>query len=340
MRYTSFVVALGLLLSLPARTQTSWQILQRWNLGGEESGWDYLSVEPRSPRVFLSRGNRVEVLDTTSGRIVGTIPNTLGVHGITFAEALNRGYTSNGRANSVTAFALDTLSLIQEAPIPGRNPDAIVFEPIGSHIFTFNGSSQDVTVLDARSLAVITTISAPGKPEFAVEDGAGAVFVNIESTPGQIMAIDARTLAAKAVWPLSGCDNPTGLAIDAQRHRLFSVCQNKVMVVIDSLSGKQVARISIGGHPDATAYDARLHLVFSSNGDGTLSIARQKSADLYLPFDTVSTQRGARTMALDSATGRIYLVTADFAPAVVGAAPRSRPAAIPNSFVVLQVGTP
>lgn len=316
-----------------------WQIMNRWNVGGA-GGWDYLSVEPGTSRLFVSRGDRADVIDTTSGRVVGSVPDTPGIHGIAFAPALNRGYTSNGRANSVTAFALDTLMLVQRASVPGANPDAILFEPSGAHVFTFNGSSKDVTVLDAKTLAVVATIPAPGKPEFAVHDGAGSVFANIETEPGQLLAIDAATLKVRAVWPLPGCDSPTGLAIDSQRHRLFSVCDNKVMVVTDALSGRQVARVPIGAGPDAAAYDAQRGLVFSSNGDGSLSIIQQTAADVYRPSATIATQRGARTMALDPARGTVYLVTADFAPAAANAAPASRPRPIPNSFVVLQVGMP
>ena len=187
MRFRPLIVALGLCGALPAGAQASWQVLERWAVGGE-GGWDYLSVQPGSSRLFVSRGNRVDVIDTVSGRIVGSVANTPGVHGIAFAPALNRGYTSNGRANSVSVFALDTLTKIQETTIPAANPDAILFEPTGNHVFTFNGASRNVTVLDAKTLAVLATLPAPDKPEFAVQNGAGGVFVNIESTPGQLLA--------------------------------------------------------------------------------------------------------------------------------------------------------
>jgi YVTN family beta-propeller protein len=315
------------------------QVLQHWQLGGE-GGWDYLIADPAKERLFISRGTRVDVFDIQAGKIIGSIADTAGVHGIALAPGLNRGYTSNGRANSVTAFALDSLKVLQEVKIPGSNPDAILYEPAGKHVFTFNGASKDVTALDGATLAVVATIPVPDKPEFAVEDGRGEIFVNIESDPGQIAVIDGKKLAIKAVWPLPGCNSPTGLAIDTAHRRLFSVCDGKVMAVTDASSGKQVALVPIGEHPDAAAFDEKRGIVYSSNGEGTLSAIHQDSADKYSVVGTVATQRGARTMALDAKTGKVYLVTAEFGPvpAPTAAQPRPRPAVIANSFVVLEVG--
>jgi YVTN family beta-propeller protein len=315
------------------------QVLQRWKLGGE-GGWDYLIADSAKERLFISRGTRVDVVNIESGKLIGSIPDTQGVHGIALATDLNRGFTSNGRANSVTVFDLESLKIVQEVKIPAGNPDAILYEPAGRHVFTFNGASKDVTVLDASSLAVIATIPVPDKPEFAVDDGAGGIFVNIESDPGQIAVIDSKKLTVRAIWPLPGCNNPTGLAVDARHHRLFSVCDSKVMAVTDALSGKQVALLPIGEHPDAAAFDDKRAVVYSSNGEGSLSVIHQDSADRYSDVGTVVTQRGARTMALDSKTGKVYLVTAEFgaAPAATAAQPRPRPATIADSFVVLEVG--
>ena len=313
-------------------------VLQHWKLGGA-GGWDYLAVDAKG-RLFISRSTRVDVVSVESGKLIGSIPDTEGVHGIAFAPGLNRGFTSNGRANSVTAFELDTLKVIKEAKVSGRNPDAILYEPAGKHVFTFNGASKDVTVLDASSLAVIATIPVPDKPEFAAQDGRGQIFVNIESDPGQMVAIDAQKLTVKNTWPLPGCNSPSGLAIDGTHRRLFSVCDGKVMAVTDAVNGKQVALVPIGEHPDAAGYDEKRGLVYSSNGEGTLSVVRQDSADRYSVVQSVPTQRGARTMALDAASGKVYLVTADFGPAPAATAeqPHPRPALIPDSFVVLVVG--
>jgi YVTN family beta-propeller protein len=315
------------------------QVLERWKLGGD-GGWDYLTVDSAQKRLFISRATHVDVVSIESGKLIGAIPDTQGVHGIALAPALNRGFTSNGRANSVTVFALDTLQVIQEAKVSGRNPDAILYEPSGKHVFTFNGASKDVTVLDASSLAVIATIPVPDKPEFAAQDGRGQIFVNIESDPGQMVVIDTQKLSVKSTWPLPGCNSPSGLAIDRAKRRLFSVCDGKVMAVTNAVSGKQAALVPIGEHPDAASFDEKRGLVFSSNGEGTLSVVQQQAADRYSVVQSLATQRGARTMALDPATGKVYLVSADFGPAPPASAeqPHPRPALLPDSFVVLVVG--
>ena len=327
-----------LMVAVAAAAAPKLDVLQHWKLGGA-GGWDYLALDAKG-RLFISRATRVDVVNVESGKIIATIPDTQGVHGIAFADSLNRGFTSNGRANTVTAFDLDTLKVIQEAKVSGRNPDAILYEPAGKHVFTFNGGSKDASVLDANSLAVVTTIPLPDKPEFAVEDGRGRIFVNIESDPGQMVVIDSQKLTVKSTWPLPGCNSPSGLAIDTEHRRLFSVCDGKVMAVTDAASGKQVALVPIGEHPDAAAYDKKRGLVYSSNGEGNLSVIHQDSANRYSLAETLPTQRGARTMALDAVSGKVYLVTADFGPAPAATAeqPRPRPALIPDSFVVLVVG--
>jgi YVTN family beta-propeller protein len=340
-RGTGFGLCVGLLAAMTSGAAPSGalEVLEHWKLGGA-GGWDYLTVDSAAHRLYVSRGTRVDVVNIDTGKVVGTIPDTQGVHGIALAKGLNRGYTSNGRANSVTVFDLDTLKITQEVPVPGKNPDAILFEPMNKHVFTFNGASKDATVLDASTLAVIGTIPLPDKPEFAAEDGHGRVFVNIESDPGELVVIDSKTLTVKSKWPLPGCNSPSGLAIDPSHNRLFSVCDGKVMAVTDSATGKQIARVAIGEHPDAAAYDARHAAAFSSNGDGSLTIVRQETPDRYTVAANLPTQRGARTMALDPATGRIYLATAEFGPAPPATAeqPHPRPAPIADSFVVLVVG--
>jgi YVTN family beta-propeller protein len=339
------IIGSGLLIGLTtavlaagAQADSGMQVLQRWKIGGG-GGWDYLTVDSMH-RLFLSRGTQVDVVDTQSGKVLGTIPNTQGVHGIALAPDLHRGFTSNGRADSVTAFDLQTLKTLQEAKVPAHNPDAILYEPKGKHVFTFNGRSKDVTVLDATTLAVVATIPVPDKPEFAQDDHAGHIFVNIESDPGQMVQIDSTKLTVQATWPLPGCNSPSGLAIDRVRHRLFSVCDGNVMAVTNAQTGAQVAQVPIGKGPDAAAYDEKRGLVFSSNGEGTLTVIRQESADRYSVLDTVKTQTGARTMALDP-SGRVYLVSAEFGPAPAATAeqPHPRPVPVPDSFTVLVVGT-
>jgi YVTN family beta-propeller protein len=329
----------AVLVALNANADSGMKVIERWKIGGG-GGWDYLTADA-AHRLFLSRGTQVDVVDTRTGTVIGTIPNTQGVHGIALAPDLHRGFTSNGRADSVTAFDLDTLKTLQEAKVPAHNPDCIVYDPTGKHVFTFDGRSKDVTVLDAMTLAVVATIPVPDKPEFAQDDNAGHIFVNIESEAGQMVVIDTHKLAVQATWPLPGCASPSGLAIDRRHHRLFSVCDGNVMTVTNGETGAQVAQVPIGKGPDAAAYDEKRGLVFSSNGEGTLTVVRQDSADHYSVLDTVKTQAGARTMALDPASGRAYLVTAEFGPAPAPTAeqPHPRPVPLPDSFTVLVVGT-
>ena len=308
-----------------------------WPLGGM-GGWDYVALEPSGARLFVTRGDRVDVVETSTGRRAATIPNTAGVHGVAFAPELKRGYTSNGRANTVTAFELDTLRVIQEAPVSGRKPDAILYEPRAQHVFTGDGASNDLSVLDPTSLQVLASIALPGPPEFMVTDAAGTVFVNIETDVGKLVAVDAKSLKIKATWTLPGCANPTGLAIDAANRRLFSVCARQLMVVTDSVSGRQVARVAIGEGPDGAAFDGDLGFVFSSNGaDGTLTVIHQETPDQYRVIATVQTQKSARTMALDPATHKIYLAAAreKNTPAPTPDQPRPPADIMPDSFVIL-----
>jgi len=308
-----------------------------WPLGGIGS-WDYLTLEPSGARLFVSRGDRVDVVETVSGRRATTVPNTVGVHGIAFAPEFKRGYTSNGQANTVTAFDLDTVHVIKEAPIAGKKPDAILYDPASQHVLTANGGSNDINVLDPISLDVLSSIALPGKPEFMATDGGGTVYVNIQTDPGKLVAIDSKNAKLKAVWPLPGCGNPTGLAIDAAHHRLFSVCEREVMLVLDGVTGRPVASVAIGDGPDGAAFDPDLGFVFSANGaDGTLTVIHQDSPDAYRVVATVQTARGARTLALDAATHRLYLPTARFGapPPATPDQPNPRPSIVPDSFVIL-----
>jgi YVTN family beta-propeller protein len=335
----------ALLLTLPAAAiadesplpNADYGVSTIWQLGGI-GGWDYLALEPSGARLFVSRGDRVDVVETATGRRATTIPNTAGVHGIAFAPEFKRGYTSNGNANTVTTFELDTLHVIQESPVSGRKPDAILYDMASKHVLTANGMSNDISVLDPQSLEVLSTIALPGKPEFMAADDAGTVYVNIQTDPGRLVAIDSRTSKIRATWPLAGCGSPTGLAIDVAHHRLFSVCDREVMVVLDGLTGRQVARVAIGDGPDAAVFDPDLGFVFSSNGaDGTLTVIRQDAPDSYRVLATVQIQKGARTMALDPATHRIYLPTARFGapPPPTPEQPNPRPSVVPDSFIIL-----
>ena len=326
------------LTAAPGATNPGYAVTERWQLGGA-GGWDYLTMDAARQRLFITRGDHVEVIDSASGKPLGRIPNTEGVHGVALAPELKRGYTSNGRVNSITEFDYDTLAVLREVPVPGVNPDAILYEPAGRRLYTFNGRSSDVTVFDAGTLELAAKIPVPGKPEFAVDDGHGHVYVNIETAPGQLVRIDSARLVVDATWPLPGCDSPSGLAIDRMHARLFSVCDGNVMVITDGGDGHHVARVPIGAGSDAAAFDAAHGLAFSSNGEGTLTVVRQRSADRYQVLATVPTRKGARTLAIDPASRRIFLVTADFgrAPPATAAQPRPRPVPLPDTFTVLVV---
>jgi YVTN family beta-propeller protein len=318
LRSISGLVCAGLLLACstltgvafgaaPAAGQGGYAVTQRWPLG-EPSKWDYADVDPQRHRLYITRGDRVQVLDLPSGKPVGEIAGTTGVHGVAFAQDLKLGFTSNGRDNSVTVFGLDTLKVRQVLKVPGANPDAILYEAASHKLYTFNGKSADVTVIDARSLAVKATIKVGGKPEFAVADNAGKVYFNNEDKAA-IGVIDVASDKLVASWPLAACEEPSGIAMDLAHRRLFSVCQNKVLVVTDADNGRQVASVAIGEHPDAAVYDAASATVLSSNGDGTLSVIHQADADHYGVPVTVATEKGARTMAMDHAGRQIFLPT-------------------------------
>jgi DNA-binding beta-propeller fold protein YncE len=307
-----------------------YRVAGSWRVGGS-GGWDYLALEASGARLFISRDDHVDVVATVSGELTARIANTPGVHGIAFAPALKRGFTSNGGSDSISVFELDTLRLIQEVPLTGHGPDAILYEPRQNHVITANGKSANLSVLDASTLQILATVALPGPPEFMATDAAGTVYVNIETPLGKLVAV-------KATWNLPGCENPTGLALDAAHHRLFSVCANQVMAVTDSQSGKQIARVVVGRGPDAAVFDSDLGLVFSSNGlDGTLTVIQEESPDDYRVTETLTTQVSARTMALDPATHRIYLAAAKLGPAPppTGDHPHPRPSIVANSFVIL-----
>jgi YVTN family beta-propeller protein len=319
---------------IPAADYT---VSRSFPLGGS-GGWDYLALEASGARLFISRGDRVDVVETVSGKLAGTIANTPGVHGIAFAPALKRGFTSNGGSNTVSVFELDTLRVIHEIPVSGKKPDAILYEPRHNYLITANGDSDNLSVIDAGTLRLAADVPLPGPPEFMAADGAGMVYVNIKTDPGKLVAVDAKTLTVKGNWPLPGCSKPTGLALDSVHHRLFSVCENQIMAVTDSVSGRQIARVVIGRGPDAAAFDPELGLVFSSNGlDGTLTVIREESPDQYRVIASVTTLPSARTMALDPATHKIYLAAARLGetPPATEQRPHPRPSIVPDSFSIL-----
>jgi len=304
---------------------------------GGEGGWDYLTLDGANHRLYVSHATKVVVVDVDAGKVVGEIPDTQGVHGIALAPKLNRGYTSNGRANNVTVFDLKTLRAAKQVTT-GQNPDAILYEPGSNRIFAFNGRSNDATVINAASETVAATIPLGGKPEFSVSDGRGKLYVNIEDTH-EVVEIDAAKAAVTKRYSLTGCEDPSGLAMDVSRRRLFSVCANKVMVVSNPDTGKVIATVPIGEGSDGAGFDASEGAAFSSNGEGTLTVVKEQ-AGKYAAVETVPTQRSGRTMTVDPGTHKIYIPVAEFgpAPAATASQPRPRPAALPNTFQLLVIG--
>jgi YVTN family beta-propeller protein len=330
------VAALILFASVTALAQKPFSVLTQWKIGGE-GGWDYLTSDSPAHRLYVTHGPRVEVLDSDSGKVVGSITGLKGTHGVALDNDGKYGYVSDGGANAVVVF--DRTSFATVASIPaGTNPDGIVFEPVTKTIWAFNGRSNNVTVIDTAQRKAVATIPLSGKPEFPVADGSGTVFANIESK-NEIVRFSAAAKTLTASWPVENCDSPSGLAIDVTGRRLFAVCDGGKMAVVDAKSGKTLANPAIGEGPDATRYDAKRKLAFSSNGGGTLTII-DAGKDNYPVLQNLATQRGARTMTLDTATGRIYLAAALFGerPAATAANPRPRPAVVPGSFTILVVG--
>ncbi|MDI3321105.1 YncE family protein [Pinibacter soli] len=292
-------------------------------------GWDYLAVN--NNKLYVSHGTQVNILDKTTGDSVGVIPNTTGVHGIAFDNALNKGYTSNGKLNSVTVFDLTTNN-VQAQILVGENPDAIMLEPFSKKVITCNGRSKDLSVIDPQSNKVVATIALDGKPETAVSDGEGKVFVNIEDK-SEIAVINIKTMSVEAKWSIAPGEAPTGLAFDKTSKRLFAGCDNKLLIVTDATNGKTIAKVPIGEGCDGVAFDNESKTIFASNGeDGTMTVIKEKSANSFEVINTVATKKGARTIAIDEVSHAIYLPTADF---VAGPHEGKRPPIVPGSFEVL-----
>jgi DNA-binding beta-propeller fold protein YncE len=314
-----------------------YKVVNTYKVGGD-GGWDYLTADAAARRLYISRGTHVMVLDLDSGKTVGDIADTPGVHGIALAPELGRGFTSNGREGTVSIFDLKTLGTSSKVKV-GDNPDAILYDPATKRVFTFNGRSQDSTAIDATNGTVLGTIKLDGKPEFAASDGKGGVFVNIEDK-SELTAIDANKLTVKSTWPLAPCTEPSGLSMDRKNRRLFVGCDNKMMAVVNADTGKVLATPAIGDGVDATTFDDETGLAFASCGEGVLTVVQEESPDKFSVAENVPTQQGARTLALDAQTHNVFVVTAKFGPPPAPTAdmPHPRRTILPDSFVVLVVG--
>jgi DNA-binding beta-propeller fold protein YncE len=327
-----------LLVALPAQGRSGgpgYHIIDSVKLSGE-TGWDYLTVDTSAERAYISRGTRVQVVDLLKREVIGEIAPTPGVHGIAIDQAGGKGYISNGRDSSVTVFDLKTLATLAVVKIGARNPDAIMFDPYTKRVFTFNGGSGNATALETSTGEIAGMVPLGGKPEFAVSDGEGHVYVNIEDK-SQVVEFDPKSLKVIHTWPVAPGEEPSGLAIDRVHHLLYSGCSNKLMVVLDAKSGHVVASLPIGEGVDATAYDHGTGLAFSSNGDGTLTVAGGEKPGV---LENAKTPRRARTMTVDEKTHLLYTVTARFGPAPAPTAeqPRPRPSIEPGSVMLYILG--
>jgi len=345
----SFLFSLALSAAVLPLCGQNYKVTGSIPLGGD-GRWDYLTVDSPDRQLFVSHDTEVDVVDLSSGKPAGKIGGFGFVHGIAIASDLGLGFITDGKNNQVVALDLRSHA-IKKKIAAGTNPDGIVYDRPSQRVFAFNGRSKNVTVIDARKLSAAGVIALDGKPEFPVSDDQGFVYVNVEDK-SEIVKINPRDLSVEAKWPLSPCESPSGMAIDRQNHRLFSVCDNKMMAVVDYRSGKVLATPAIGEGPDAAAFDPTRHLAFSSNGeDGTLTVVQEggvgvstmlgenKGNKPFQPVETVKTAIGARTMALDPDTHKIYLSSATMrsAPAATAGNPHPRPTVVPGSFRLLVV---
>jgi len=330
------LLALSLAIGAMALAAEGFKVLSSIKIGGT-GGWDYVAVDANANRVYASHGTLVEVVDTKAGKVVGQITQLHGVHGIAVAPEFGKGFITNGQSNSVTIFDLKTLAKVGE-PQTGQNPDSVCFEPKTKRIFTFNGRSSDSTAIDPKTNEVIKSLPLGGKPEECAADGTGKIYANLEDS-SEIIEMDAATPAVLRHASLAPCESPSGLAIDIKNKKLFAACSNKVMAVIDIPTLKVVATPAIGAGVDGAGFDPGLGLAFSSNGgDGTLSIVKEVNGQ-YQTVDTVTTERGARTMTVDAKNHRVYLLAAAYGPAPEAEpGKRVRPPILPDSFHILVVG--
>jgi hypothetical protein len=318
---------------------SGYHLLKKMPVGGD-GGWDYLTVDSEARRIYLARGTHVMVVDEDKGEVVGDIPDTKGVHGIALAKDLGKGYTSNGQANTVTVFDIATLKTLSTIKVTGENPDSVLYDAANKRVWTFNGKTANATAIDASSGEVVGTVKLSGKPETPVLDGKGNIFLNIEDK-NSLVEIDAKAMTVKHEYPLAGCEAPSGIAMDTAHRRVFSGCSDsKKLAVTNADTGKVVAAPEIGEDTDASGFDPGTGLAFASCREGVLSIIHADSPDKYTNVANVKTEFGARTMAVDTKTHHVFVVTADFKPAPAATAdnPHPRPQAVPGTFRILEYG--
>ncbi len=323
----------SLILIIQAKAPASkYKIANKIHLQGD-GGWDYLFSDDASGTLYVSHATMVQVVNEASGKLVGTISGMKGVHGIAIVPDLNKGYISSGKDTLITVFDTKTFTVITRFTASGLGPDAIFYDTFSKKVFTCNGKSKNISVIDPTTDKIIATIALDGKPESGVSDGNGKVYVNFEAE-SKICEINSSTFKAENVWPLAPGEEPTGLALDNSTHRLFSACHNKLLVIADAETGKIISTVPIGEKVDGAAFDPELKCIYSSNGEGTLTVIEEDNKDSFRVLENVITQKGAKTIALNRKTHHIYISAADFKPADDE---NAKPMVVPGSFVVLDI---
>jgi DNA-binding beta-propeller fold protein YncE len=333
------VAALFLSLSIPAvKGQQSYHLIKKTVIGGE-GGWDYLSVDAENRRLYISHSTKVEVLNVDTHEKIGEITDLKGVHGVIGVPGTGRGITTNGRSNSVTIFDAKTLKPIVELPT-GKNPDALIYDHFSKYVFVFNHSDTTTTAIDVAVGKVVGTVSVGGKAlEAGVSNGKGNIYVNLEES-SEIAVFDAKSLKMKGRWKLAPGEEPTGMAIDTKTNRLFTVCNNGMMMIVDSENGKVIGQAPIGNHVDGAAFDPDSKHAFSSNGEGSITVVKEISPSEFKTIETIKTERGARTITFDPKTHHVFVTTAQYGetPAATAENPNPRPKVVPGTFMVLEYG--
>jgi DNA-binding beta-propeller fold protein YncE len=335
--FASILTVLSVTVLHGQNTGSEYKIVDKISLP-MDGGWDYLSVDEAGSRLFVSHSAIVQVVDLKTGKLAGTVNETPGVHGIAIAPDLNKAFISVGRSALVKVINLQTLEVIADVKVTGQNPDAIIYDQFSKRVFTFNGGSSNSTVLDAVTNVVVGTIALEGKPEFPASDGKGKMYVNIEDK-SLISVIDVKSMKVEKSWPIAPGEEASGLAIDNENHRLFAVCSNKLMVVVNAVDGHVITSLPIGGGCDGVKFDPGMKRAYSSNGEGTMTVVQEINKDSFKVLENVPTMPGARTIAVDTRTHHLYLPTAEYnpAPAATTDNPRPRRTMKPGTFVILDV---
>jgi YVTN family beta-propeller protein len=335
LRIRSFLALVACLCFSVAGNAQSYGVISSIPFSGDQTYWDYLLADASAHRLYVTRGNEVLILDLDSGKKLTTIANLKRVHGVALAPELNKGFISDGGDNAVVVFDLKSNAVIQKITV-GNAPDAVLYEPTKKRVYAFNAHSHSASVIDAETEKIVATVPLSGIPEFAATDGKGNVFVNIENK-NLLVRLDPDGTKVQKEWSLAPCKGPSGLAMDSEGRRLFSVCDNKLMIVTDADTGKQIAQVPVGVEPDAAIYDVDQKLVFASNCDGTLTVVRQVSRDQYTVLQNVKTEREARTMALDPVSHKLFLPSEQIQPGSKPPDPGNLPEFTPGTFHMIIV---